>query len=200
MLVKNKATKYYILSALILVIGIVLGILYLEFWRDAGIELPEDVTMETSTGESYNFSEMEPKVRLLEFYYAKCPDVCPLTTQRMMHLKQQFEKDGVFGDKIEFISITIDPEDDTNEVINKYMELYGIEANDGWVFLRGSLEDTKKVADPFRFMFKDNGTDFLTHTSYTYLLNEDNVLIEKFPMGEAFDKDRVYERIMRMVD
>ncbi|MRG86963.1 SCO family protein [Salinibacillus xinjiangensis] len=192
--------KYNVIFATVIAVGIALGILYLEFWRDAGIELPEDITMETVSGESYSFREMEPKVKLVEFFYAKCPDVCPLTTQRMMHLKKMFEEDGVFKDKIEYISVTIDPENDTREEIQEYMDRYGIKENDGWVFLRGSLEDTERLAEPFRFQFKDVGTDFITHTSFAYLLNEDNQLIEKFPMGEAFDKERVYDRVTDLVD
>jgi protein SCO1 len=192
--------KYYAMFAAIIAVGITLGILYLEFWRDAGVKLPEDIEMATAEGDTYSFAEMESKVRLVEFYYAKCPDVCPLTTQRMMHLKELFTEEGVFQDKVEFISVTIDPENDTPEAVDKYMERYGIKNNEGWIFLRGTMEDTKKLAEPFRFQFKDNGTDFITHTSYAFLIDENNELIEKFPMGEAFDKDRVFKRVMRLVD
>ncbi|SET00231.1 protein SCO1/2 [Salinibacillus kushneri] len=191
---------YYALFATILAMGIGLGIMYLEFWRDTGIKLPEDVTMESVSGENYSFQDMEPKVRLVEFFYAKCPDVCPLTTQRMMHLKKQFEEDGIFHDEVEFISITIDPENDTKQDLTDYMRRHGIKQNEGWIFLRGSLEDTEKVAEPFRFLFNDNGTDFITHTSFSYLLNEDNQLVEKFPMGEGFNKEEISNRIIGMID
>jgi protein SCO1 len=195
-----KGKKWYIICAAIIVIGIALGILYIEKWRDAGVKLPEDITLQTPSGEDFSFSDMEPKVRLVEFYYTKCPDVCPLTTQRMMHLKTMFDEENVFGDKVEFISISIDPEKDTPEAIQKYMKKFGIEENSGWTFLRGSLEDVEKVAEPFRFQFNDVGTDFITHTSYTYLIDENNELREKFPMGEAFDKEKVYKKIMKLID
>lgn len=191
--------KYYVLFSVIIAVGIGLGIMYLEVWRDAGVGLPEDVTMTTAYGQEFTFQNLEPKVRIVEFFYAKCPDICPLTTQRMMHLKQMFEEEGVFGDKVQFISITIDPENDTEEALQKYMARYGLEQSDSWFFLRGTLEDTRKVADPFRFQFDDRGTDFIVHTSYSYLLDENNELIEKIPMGEAFDKERVFNRIMRLV-
>ncbi|MBB6454725.1 protein SCO1/2 [Salirhabdus euzebyi] len=192
--------KYYVFFASFIAIGIGLGILYLEFWRDAGVKLPEDITMETASGESFAFTNMEPKVRLVEFFYTKCPSVCPITTQRMMHLRDLFKEEEVFGDKVEFLSITIDPEVDTLEEIEEYMNRYGIVDEQGWVFLRGDMAATEKLAEPFRFQFKDNGTDFIVHTSYTYLLNEKNELIEKFPMGKAFDKERVHDRIMRLID
>ncbi len=34
----------------------------------------------------------------------------------MSKLRKQLEEEGVFGDKVEFITITIDPERDTEEV------------------------------------------------------------------------------------
>lgn len=192
--------KWYILFISILVIGIGIGVSYLEFWRDAGVQLPTDVSMETPYGDTYNLDEMDKKVRIVEFMYTACPDVCPLTTQRMMHLKEQFKQDGVYGDQVEFLSITIDPENDTPERLKKYMEVYNADNDKAWTFLSGTLEDTKKLADPFRFLFKDNGTDYIVHTSYAYLIDEKNYLVAKFPMGEGFDKDRVYDQVMGLVN
>ncbi|KGX84795.1 SCO family protein [Pontibacillus litoralis] len=192
--------KWYIVFISLLIIGIGLGIAYVEFWRDAGVKLPTDVEMTTAYGEAYDLTEMDEKVRIVEFMYTKCPDVCPLTTQRMMHLKDQFQKAGVYGDKVEFLSITIDPENDTEKVLQNYMKVYETENDENWTFLRGSVEDTKKLADPFRFLFKDNGTDYLVHTSYTYLIDEDNYLVAKYPMGEGFEKDRVYNDVMKLVN
>ncbi len=191
--------KWYITFITLLVVGIGIGISYVQFWRDAGIQLPEDVTMKTAYGEEFNFAEMEPKVRLVEFMYTACPDVCPLTTQRMMHLKKQFQNQGVYGSEVEFLTITIDPEQDTQEALQKYAATFGAEKDEAWNFVRGSISDTRKVADPFRFLFKDNGTDYLVHTSFAYLIDEKNYLVAKFPMGDAFDKEQVYAQVMGLV-
>jgi len=192
--------KWYITFITLLVVGIGLGISYVQFWRDAGVQLPEDVTMKTAYGEDYNFAEMEPKVRLVEFMYTACPDVCPLTTQRMMHLKKQFQDQGVYGSEVEFLSITIDPDQDTQEALQKYAATFGAEKDEAWNFVRGSVSDTRKVADPFQFLFKDNGTDYLVHTSYAYLIDEKNYLVAKFPMGDGFEKKRVYDQVMDLVN
>ncbi|MFC0523537.1 SCO family protein [Pontibacillus salicampi] len=191
--------KWYVLFISILVTGIVSGITYLEFFRDAGVKLPTDVNMTTASGEAYDLAQMDKKVRIVEFMYTACPDVCPLTSQRMMHLKEQFKEAGVYGEQVEFLSITIDPENDTQERLHKYMEVYDAHDDESWTFIRGSLEDTKQLAEPFRFLFKDNGTDYLVHTSYTYVLDERNSLVAKFPMGEGFEKERVYAQVMNLV-
>ncbi|MFD1017785.1 SCO family protein [Thalassobacillus hwangdonensis] len=193
--------KYYAIFAGIIAFGIALGIMYLEFWRDAGVQLPQDVTMQTASGETYDFQSMEPKVRLIEFYYTQCPDVCPLTTQRMMHVRKMLQDEGVYGKDVEFISVSIDPENDTPERISSYMKTFDVESSDeGWIFLRGNLPDTEAFADTFRFRFQDRGTDYIVHDSFTYLIDKENYLVEKFSMGEGFDKDKVFKKIMRNVN
>src|SRR5690625_6453122 len=76
--------------------------------------------MDNAFESEYSFDDMPEKVRLIEFMYTNCPDVCPVTTAEMSKLRQQFMKEGVFGDKVEFLTITIDPEHDTDEILQDY--------------------------------------------------------------------------------
>ncbi len=192
--------KIYILFISLLVIGVSAGVFYLTVVRQSGVEVP-DVMMETAYGEEYSFyNDSKDKVKLIEFIYTNCPDVCPTTTFRMTQLRDQFEKSGVFGKDIEFITITIDPKRDSQAVLKQYADTFKIKSGSGWRLLRGSEEDTKAVADSFGFMYRDPGNGFLIHSSYTYLLDDKNRLIEQFGMGEGFDKERVYKRIMRTID
>ncbi|KHF27213.1 hypothetical protein LR68_03963 [Anoxybacillus sp. BCO1] len=65
-------------------------------------------------------------------------------------------------------------------------------------FLRGSEEDTKKVADAFDFLYRDPGNGMLIHTTLTYFLDENNRVIATFGMGEkGFDKEKVYKEIVK---
>jgi protein SCO1/2 len=193
--------KLYITFFSLLAICIGVGIFYFTVYRQAKMEFPSDVTMETAWGKPYSFSEMEPKVRLLEFVYTNCPDICPNTTFQMKQLKERLEKDGLFGKKVEFLTITIDPKRDTSEVMQAYAKMFGVESDEeGWVFLRGNEDDTKKVADAFNFQYRDPGNGMLIHTTLTYFLDENNRVIDTFGMGEkGFDKEKVYKAILEEV-
>lgn len=192
--------RYYIIFSVLAVLGISAGIFYLTVIKKGDMEFPADVTLQTAWGEEYSFANMEPKVRLVEFMYTSCPDICPPTTLKMSQLRKELKDQGVFGDKVEFITITIDPAHDTPELLADYAALFEVEKNDGWVFLTGKEEDVKKVADAFEFLYRDPGTGFLIHSSFTYLVDEKNNLIEIFGMGEdGFDKERVMERIQRLI-
>ncbi|HLS67076.1 MAG TPA: SCO family protein [Pseudogracilibacillus sp.] len=193
--------KHYIIAAIIVALGIAAGVYYLEVYRPGTAELPDDVIMETAFGEQYDFGDRPKKARLIEFMYTRCPDVCPVTTLELSKLRNDLEKEGVFGDKVEFITITIDPERDTKEILEDYASRFEVDSpDDGWVFLRGTEENTKKVADALDFLYRDPGSGEIIHSTYTYFMDENDNLLEKFTMGEAFDRERAFKRIMRTIN
>ena len=185
----------------LLVLGIGAGIFYLEVVRPGTAEIPRDITMETAFNEEYSFADLPKKARLIEFMYTNCPDICPTTTLEMSKLRKRLIEEGVFGDKVEFLTITIDPKRDTAEVLRDYASRFEVTSpDDGWQFLRGSEEDTKRLADSLRFLYRDPGTGDIIHSTYTYFLDDKNNLVEQFTMGQSFDVDRVYKRIMRTIN
>lgn len=192
--------KFYIIFIALFVIGIGAGIYYLEVFRKGAVELPNDVVMETAFGEEVDFAELPKRARLIEFMYTRCPDVCPVTTSEMAKLKSTLEEEGVFGDKVEFVTITIDPERDTANVLQEYANRFEIESDeDGWLFLRGSEEATRKIADNFNFAYRDPGSGEIIHSTLTYFMDGNGNLLDQFTMGEDFDREKAYKRIMRTV-
>ena len=192
--------KLIIAFVILLVIGIGSGIYYFTGYRQAQMAFPEEIVLQTHENEDYTFRNMEPKVRLIEFMYTQCPDVCPNTTYQMKDLRNRLEKDGVFGSKVEFLTVSFDPKRDTPEVLHDYAKTFEIDKYKGWHLVRGEKEDIQKLADNFDFMYRDPGTGQYVHTSATYLLDEDNRVIEVFGMGEKdFNKDKVYKKIQKAI-
>ena len=56
------------------------------------------------------------KVVAVSFLYTACPDICPLLTQKLVEVQDTLGED--FGHRIVFVSITLDPERDTVEVLH----------------------------------------------------------------------------------
>ncbi|MGM0899606.1 MAG: SCO family protein [Bacillota bacterium] len=195
--------KIYIICALIVVIGIASGISFFLI-RDASAQIPEDITLMTQENAPYRFGDEKETLKLVEFIYTHCPDVCPTTTQKMKLLKQDLEAEGVYGENVQFLTVTIDPYRDTPEVMQKYMEAFEIENDGNWIMLTGDPDKVKEeqlvikeLADTFQFQYRDPGNGFFVHTTFTYLIDENNKYIKKFPMGEEFNKDEVYDKIMK---
>ncbi len=97
-----------------------------------------NVPLITHEGESVRFFDLiKGKVVAINFIYTICPDSCPLETSRLAKV-QKILGDRV-GQDIFMYSITIDPENDTPEVLAKYAERY--RAQPGWWFLTGKESD-----------------------------------------------------------
>ncbi|PLT27715.1 SCO family protein [Peribacillus deserti] len=193
--------KLYVLFCCLFCIGVGLGVYSFFNYKQPKMDLPESVVMVTPSGTPFTFRNMKPKVRLLEFMYTRCPDICPGTTFKMKKVKDHLIREQVFGSKVEFLTVTIDPSRDTEEVLKAYAKTFDINEAEGWKLLRGDVSGTKKLADEFNFTYGGLGTGRPSHTSTVYLLNEDNVVVEEFGMGaENFKEELVIEKIMARID
>ncbi|WP_042455771.1 SCO family protein [Neobacillus dielmonensis] len=194
--------RIYIICSLAIFIGVTSGISFFLI-RDANASIPGDAALIDQNGEKYTFGEDKTKLKLVEFVYTHCPDVCPMTTQKMVELKQDLEKNSVFGKNIEFITVTIDPYRDRPGELTEYMNGFKIENNGDWLFLTGENKNIetdqktlRKITEPLQFQYKDPGNGQFIHTTFAYLVNEDNKFVTKFPMGKDFNKQEVYDKIM----
>ncbi|MBS4189605.1 SCO family protein [Bacillus sp. FJAT-49705] len=197
--------KVYIICGIIVFLGISAGISFFVI-RDMTSKIPDDTTLVTMNDEVYDFSKSNKKIKLVEFMYTHCPDICPTTTQKMKLLKNDLEKEGVYGDKVEFLTISIDPYRDTPEVMRKYMDTFDIEDDGNWILLTGDPNNIKKdqeeirdLAGTFQFQYRDPGDGFYVHSTFVYLIDENNKFIKKFPMGEEFNKDDIFYKIMKEI-
>lgn len=99
-------------------------------------------------GNQVTLDSTNGKARLVYFYFANCPDVCPPTTYLLSETQDLLEKEGILGKTAELISITFDPVRDTPEVIRAFAERNFAEFN-GWQFLRGDEAATIQLAQDF---------------------------------------------------
>ena len=82
------------------------------------------------------------KVYVLEFFFSTCPTICPKMNANLREVQQQFRGLKDFG----VASITINPENDTPEVLKKHAEDLDMVA-ENWHFLTGDKEYIYKIAN-----------------------------------------------------
>ena len=91
------------------------------------------------------------KIWIANFIYTHCPDTCPLQSAEMAKVQADFaeEKD------LRLISITVDPERDTPEVLSRYAKRYGADP-ERWLFLTGEKAAIYRLAlEGFRLSVVD---------------------------------------------
>lgn len=77
-------------------------------------------------------ADYEGKVYVLEFFFTKCPTICPKMNLNMLDLQNKYFGNPNFG----IASITIDPENDTPEVLKIHAQELGVKSSN-WHFLSG---------------------------------------------------------------
>jgi protein SCO1/2 len=82
------------------------------------------------------------KVYVIEFFFSTCPTICPIMNKNMKDIQKEFSKESNFG----VASITINPENDTVEVLKEHANQLGI-TSPNWHFLTGDKEYILSLAN-----------------------------------------------------
>lgn len=86
---------------------------------------------------------MRGRVWAAAFFFTRCPSICPRITRRMRELQEQAQKSGV---ELELVSFSVDPENDTPEVLTAYAQRFNADLAT-WRFLTGDLETVRKTSE-----------------------------------------------------
>jgi protein SCO1 len=94
-------------------------------------------------GRPVSAESLRGQVWAAAFFFTRCPTVCPRITRRMRDLQQAAAKEGV---KLQLVSFSVDPENDTPEVLTAYAKQHGADTG-SWRFLTGDLEVVRKTSE-----------------------------------------------------
>lgn len=97
-------------------------------------ELPE-FTLTERSGNPISRDDLHGKVWVADFIFTRCPGPCPAMSRRFAELQRAFRN----LDNVRLVSISVDPEHDTPEVLADYAESYGADP-ERWLFLTGEKE------------------------------------------------------------
>lgn len=114
-------------------------------------------------------ADYKGKVVLVSFIFTTCNGTCPATTHRLARVFHELEKKD-YKERVQFVSITLDPERDTAEALRGYRRLYDI-SSPLWAHLTGKPPEVKKVLDAWDMWAKPAANGQLDHPSRVYLVD-----------------------------
>lgn len=91
-------------------------------------------------GRGFGSSDLRGKVYVADFIFTSCPDICPVLSTKMANLHRRVRDDGV-----RFVSVTVDPEQDTPERLRTYAAQYRADAR--WLFLTGPPDEVRAAIE-----------------------------------------------------
>ncbi|AOP32889.1 photosynthetic protein synthase II [Leptospira tipperaryensis] len=167
------------------------------FWPETNEALPSDLkrvpefSLVSHENQEFNLKNLRDKYTLVVFFYAKCRGICPMITRNMLNFipKIADQKD------VQIVSISVNPEIDTVEILKKFRSLYKISQSQ-WTFLTGSkktifnLARNQFGADIKVIQGKDDLNDFV-HTENVYLIDRKNYLRGVYRAKGSGDLERL---------
>jgi protein SCO1/2 len=133
-------------------------------------------------GKTVRLTDFLGKVVVVDFIYTRCPlpDVCPRLSANFAAVSKKMRE-------VEFLSITIDPQFDTPEVLAEYARRWS--AGESWRFLTGTREQIQEVAGTFGLVYwPEEGS--ITHSVATAVIGRDGTLAAKID-GAGYRPDQL---------
>lgn len=144
-------------------------------------------------GNIENFTLLDQNSKQIEFYsinkpvlmffgYTHCPDYCPITLSKLTKIQQEISEPK----KPIIVFITVDPERDTSDVLNQYIQKF----NGNIIALTGSKKEieeiTKKLGIYVRIE-KHGSHIHIEHNTSTFFIDKDHKIRYIFSFKESED-------------
>ncbi len=155
-----------------------------------------EFALTSQDGSEVKLADLRGKVVAVTFIFTRCTDTCPVLTPMMSFVQDRLGSN--FAAKIAFVSITVDPERDTPEVLKEYGEAFGANFA-GWFFLTGSPPAIADVARRYGVFAAKAENGNLDHTFLTSIIDPRGVLRVQY-LGVRFDPEEFRLDLLSLVN
>jgi len=138
-------------------------------------EIVPDFKLTDQNGRVIHLNDFRGKAVVLTFIYTRCPlpNFCPLMSKNFSQLEERLSAE--FSNRYQLLSVSMDPDFDTPEVLKEYAARYNASSRD-WSFATGDSEQIKFVAGLIGLYYvKENG--LISHDLRTALIGPDGRLV-----------------------
>ena len=159
-------------------------------------EMIPDFGLIDQNSKAVRLSDFRGKTVAVNFLYTRCPlpDVCPRLSANFALLQRRFRLKT--GSELVLLSITIDPQFDSPEVLQEYAKRWGAQS-EAWRFLTGASAEIQRVAGNLGLVYwPDEGS--LGHNSTTSVIGRDGRLAA-IVEGSSFRVDQLGDLIARQL-
>ncbi len=148
------------------------------------------------SGRDITQADLADRVWLSAFIFTRCPSSCPRITAVMKGLQAKLADTGV-----QLVSISVDPEHDTPEVLTNYAKGFGADP-DRWWFLTGPKESVYSlILDQFKVPVSESteadrkaGAEEVSHSARIALVDRGNQVVGYFDANDPKAVARLAEK------
>ncbi len=134
----------------------------------------KNISFTNQLGKQVSLDDARGKVLVINFFFTRCPSICPGLTKNMKRLQDSFTKNP---DIVQFISISVDPGHDSTQQLRKYADRFGVN-HDTWWLVNGVKKEVYDFAfNEIKASIADVNVDTaFIHTENFFLLDSDRIV------------------------
>jgi protein SCO1/2 len=119
-------------------------------------------------------ADFKNKVYIVDFFFTKCPSICPEMTKQMLRIHEAFKD----NDSVALISHSIDYVNDSIPVLKEHAEALGITTANKWHFVETDRDQTYEFAKHYMNTAVENedAPGGYEHSGYLVLIDQDGHL------------------------
>lgn len=125
-------------------------------------------------GQNVSFDDLKGKIIVIDFFFTRCPSICPRLAVAMKKLQNSFPNNDSI---VQFLSISIDPKHDSVQQLRNWAEKFNVNP-DSWWLLTGNRDSIYSMAlNEIKASVADVNIDtaFL-HTENFFLLDKERIV------------------------
>ena len=107
----------------------------------------KNLTLTNQEGKTVTFDSLKGKIIIADFFFTRCPTICPAMTMNMKRMAESIHNGKRVGDKtnklVHFVSLSVDSERDSVPAIKKWADRFQVNPETWWL-LTG---DKKEIYD-----------------------------------------------------
>jgi len=89
-----------------------------------------NIHLQNQLSDSVSLDTLKGKVLVANFFFTRCPSICPKLTANMHKLQESFKKSPGY---VQFLSFSVDPERDSVPVLKRYADKFNIDHSNWWL-------------------------------------------------------------------
>jgi protein SCO1/2 len=93
-------------------------------------------------GQPFGLEEMKGKINVVGFMFIRCRSICPFMAERIVELDELYR----YSDKVQFVSISVDPDHDSARIRREYIDDHGV-SQERWHYLRAPIDEVANLME-----------------------------------------------------
>ena len=129
-----------------------------------------DFQLTDQSGLIFNSTSQEGKIKVYDFIFTRCQDICPKMTSQLVRVQEAFKGDS----DVVLMSLTVDPRHDSTDVLMSYANRFNA-IKGKWYFLTGPKDSIYTLGQRHFYLTAKQNEKDLTD----FLHSEKVVLVDK---------------------